>query len=136
MQHDYTHMWDSNRGCKILRNDHTIAICYDVLGRSGDFPHTHHTHAHHIPHAHFAYYKVSFTPSEKNSLWTHFDRDASGAIDYTEFVRDVRGEMTAARRTLCEQAFATLDKASFVYCPHPLCICGGREGAAGRMARV
>lgn len=39
-----------------------------------------------------------------------FDGDRSGSIDYNEFLRTIRGEMTEPRRNLVMRAFKMLDK--------------------------
>lgn len=43
-------------------------------------------------------------------LFAIFDRDDSGAINYDEFLRGVRGEMNDFRRRLTDKAFKIMDK--------------------------
>ena len=38
------------------------------------------------------------------------DVDGGGNVDYDEFLRIVRGEMSDARKSLCLQAFKKIDK--------------------------
>jgi len=44
------------------------------------------------------------------TLFSVFDRDGSGGIDYNEFLRAVRGDMSASRKALVERAFHLIDK--------------------------
>lgn len=43
-------------------------------------------------------------------MFSAFDRDSSGSIDYDEFVRGVRGPMNAFRRNIALAAFKKLDR--------------------------
>lgn len=43
-------------------------------------------------------------------LFAIFDRDGSGAINYDEFLRGVRGEMNDFRKRLTDKAFKIMDK--------------------------
>lgn len=58
----------------------------------------------------FSAYNVKFSISEKNALFSYFDLDRSQTVDYSEFVRAIRGNMNSFRRNLVKQAFAQLDK--------------------------
>lgn len=58
----------------------------------------------------FAYYKVTFTPAEKNSLFAFFDRENSDSISYDEWIRAIRGEMNEFRANWVKQAFSILDQ--------------------------
>lgn len=59
----------------------------------------------------FKAYKVTFTVTEKNSLFTFFDKDGDGSgVDYNEYIRAVRGDMNDFRVDFVKQAFATMDK--------------------------
>lgn len=55
------------------------------------------------------YFKVPFTAAEKNALFTFFDRDNAGVINYDEYIRAVRGDMNENRLALVQQAFGILD---------------------------
>ena len=43
-------------------------------------------------------------------VFTAFDRDGSGEIDYDEFVRGVRGSMNPFRQKIVKTAFTQLDR--------------------------
>ena len=43
-------------------------------------------------------------------MFARFDLDHSGSLDYVEFVRGVRGEMSDRRRALVRAAFAKLSR--------------------------
>ena len=55
-------------------------------------------------------FRVEIGESDSERLFKVFDRDGSGAIDYDEFLRGVRGEMNEFRKGLCKKAFAIMDK--------------------------
>lgn len=57
----------------------------------------------------FTAYNVKFSMAEKNSLFSMFDFDKSGALKYDEFVRGVRGDMNDFRAGFVKQAFQLLD---------------------------
>lgn len=57
----------------------------------------------------FKAYKVTFTTTEKNELFSFFDRDGSG-VDYNEYIRAVRGDMNEFRVGWVEKAFSIMDK--------------------------
>ena len=43
-------------------------------------------------------YQLGFTNPEIQKLFAYFDVDNSGEIDFTEFVRAIRGEMNMTRK--------------------------------------
>ena len=55
-------------------------------------------------------YQLGFTNQEIQKLFAYFDVDRSGEIDFTEFVRAIRGEMSIQRKKKVMQAFNKLDK--------------------------
>lgn len=55
-------------------------------------------------------YMLGFSDSEIRSLFTYFDTDRSGTIDYDEFLRTIRGPMNAGRKKLVGQAYNKLDR--------------------------
>lgn len=57
----------------------------------------------------FTAYHVKFTQAEKNALFKLFDRDQEGFVNYDEFVRGIRGDMSDFRLNWVKQAFQTLD---------------------------
>jgi len=57
----------------------------------------------------FNHWEIKFTPDEKKSLFTFFDRDNTGFINYNEYIRSVRGDMNEFREDLVLKAFAILD---------------------------
>lgn len=55
-------------------------------------------------------YMLGFSEGEIQSLFAHFDFDRSGLIEYDEFLRVIRGPMSAARKRVVARAYAKLDK--------------------------
>ena len=55
-------------------------------------------------------FRVEIKPIEIDMLFKEFDKDGSGAIDYDEFVRGVRGPMNGFRKALAMKAFKIMDK--------------------------
>ena len=55
-------------------------------------------------------YMLGFSEGEISKLFAHFDIDRSGLIEYDEFLRAIRGPMSAARKRIVAQAFKALDK--------------------------
>lgn len=55
-------------------------------------------------------YMLGFSEGEITKLFSHFDLDRSGLIEYDEFLRVIRGPMSAARKRIVAQAFNCLDK--------------------------
>jgi calcyphosin len=53
---------------------------------------------------------VYMKPSELDEVFKTFDRNNDGRISFDEFIRGVRGEMNARRRSLVLEAFRQLDK--------------------------
>jgi len=58
----------------------------------------------------FKAYKVTFSPADKNALFTTLDMDRDGCVDYDEYVRAVRGDMNDFRLGWVQRAFAIFDK--------------------------
>jgi len=58
----------------------------------------------------FKAYKVTFSPADKNALFTTLDMDRDGFVDYDEYVRAVRGDMNDFRLGWVQKAFAIFDK--------------------------
>ena len=42
-------------------------------------------------------FRIDLNEQETRDVFSHFDRDSSGSIDYDEFVRGVRGPMNSFR---------------------------------------
>lgn len=57
----------------------------------------------------FRAYKVTFTPAEKNSLFSAFDKDGGG-VSYDEYIRAVRGDMNEFRYGWVVEAWKILDR--------------------------
>ena len=55
-------------------------------------------------------YMLGFSEGEIAKLFNHFDYDRSGLIEYDEFLRTIRGPMSAARKRIVMQAYSALDK--------------------------
>lgn len=55
-------------------------------------------------------FRVQITDQEIGEVFSQFDRDGSGEIDYDEFVRGVRGEMNAFRKKIAMSAFKKIDR--------------------------
>jgi calcyphosin len=55
-------------------------------------------------------YMLGFSEGEIAKLFNHFDYDRSSLIEYDEFLRTIRGPMTAARKAIVMRAYAILDK--------------------------
>jgi len=58
----------------------------------------------------FKAYKVTFTVTEKNSLYQLFDKDGGSGVDYDEYIRAVRGDMNDFRVDWVKRAFNIMDK--------------------------
>lgn len=54
-------------------------------------------------------YMLGFSEGEIQTLFSHFDVDRSGLIEYDEFLRAIRGPMNAARKAIVMKAFAKMD---------------------------
>lgn len=39
----------------------------------------------------------------------HFDRDGNGSVDFNEFIRTIRGDLSASRKAVIRQAYNKLD---------------------------
>lgn len=57
----------------------------------------------------FNHWEMKFTPEEKKALFTFFDKEGDGFINYNEYIRAVRGDMNEFREDLVMKAFAILD---------------------------
>lgn len=55
-------------------------------------------------------YMLGFTEGEIQKLFTYFDFDRSGLIEFDEFVRAIRGPMNQGRKKKVAQCFKKLDK--------------------------
>jgi len=55
-------------------------------------------------------YMLGFSEGEIAKLFSHFDTDRSGLIEYDEFLRAIRGPMSAGRKKIVARAFQALDK--------------------------
>jgi len=55
-------------------------------------------------------YSVFLSSEEARAVMRAFDRDHSGTVDITEFLRGIRGPMNARRCDIALQAYARLDK--------------------------
>ena len=53
---------------------------------------------------------LSLDVGEVNEMFTAFDRDGSGTIDFDEFLVKLRPPLSKARQSLIKQAFRKLDK--------------------------
>ena len=54
-------------------------------------------------------YMLGFSEGEVQTLFAHFDFDRSGLIEYDEFLRAIRGPMSAARKAIALRAFNKMD---------------------------
>ena len=54
-------------------------------------------------------YRITTDPQEIQSIFEVFDTDNSGYISYSEFLRQIVGEMNNFRREYCKKAFRLLD---------------------------
>jgi Ca2+-binding EF-hand superfamily protein len=55
-------------------------------------------------------YMLGFTEGEIGRLFSFFDYDRSGLVEYDEFIRTVRGPMNPNRKAVVAKAFTVLDK--------------------------
>ena len=55
-------------------------------------------------------YMLGFSEGEIGRLFTYFDYDRSGLVEYDEFIRTIRGPMNPNRKAIVNKAFAILDK--------------------------
>lgn len=55
---------------------------------------------------------LGFSEGEIGRLFTYFDYDRSGLVEYDEFIRTIRGPMNPNRKVIVNKAFAMLDKNS------------------------
>lgn len=54
-------------------------------------------------------FKVDLSPNEIKILFNILDNDGNGEVVYDEFLREIRGEMNNARKSLVDKAFKKLD---------------------------
>lgn len=57
-------------------------------------------------------FRMDMNESEARILFNHFDASKDGQIDYNEFLRTVRGEMSPSRKLWVQRVFAKLDRNS------------------------
>jgi len=55
-------------------------------------------------------YMLGFNDGEIKTLFSYFDIDRGGSVDYDEFIRILRGPMNPARKRIVAQAYNKLDK--------------------------
>ncbi len=55
-------------------------------------------------------YMLGFTEGEIQKLFSYFDFDRSGLLEFDEFIRAIRGPMNANRKKIVAQAYKKLDK--------------------------
>ena len=55
-------------------------------------------------------YMLGFSEGEIARLFTYFDYDRSGLVEYDEFIRTIRGPMNPQRKAIVAKAFAIMDK--------------------------
>ena len=55
-------------------------------------------------------YMMGFSDSEIRTLYAYFDYDHTGAVDYDEFLRTIRGPMNPSRKKFVGQAYNKLDR--------------------------
>lgn len=55
-------------------------------------------------------YMLGFTEGETQKLFSYFDFDRSGLIEYDEFIRAIRGPMNSNRKKIVAQVYKKLDK--------------------------
>jgi hypothetical protein len=55
-------------------------------------------------------YRLEFSDAEVQQLFTVFDTDRSGSVDYEEFLSHLRGPLNERRKQLVLQAYAKLDR--------------------------
>lgn len=55
-------------------------------------------------------YMMGFSDSEIRTLYAYFDYDRTGAVDYDEFLRTIRGPMNPSRKKFVGQAYNKLDR--------------------------
>ena len=54
-------------------------------------------------------YRISNDPLEIEAIFTTFDPDHNGEINYDEFLREIMGPMNRRREGLVKKAFAVID---------------------------
>ena len=58
----------------------------------------------------FKRYRFNLSQIEINNLFNFFDKDKSGFIDYSEFLKGIVGELSEFRKNILKQVFQKLDK--------------------------
>lgn len=54
-------------------------------------------------------YGITLSKEEAVQVLKHFDRDGNGSVDFNEFIRIIRGDLNAARKTIIRSAYNKLD---------------------------
>jgi calcyphosin len=54
-------------------------------------------------------YGISVSKDEASQVLKHFDRDGNGQVDFTEFIRSIRGDLNAVRARVVRAAYDKLD---------------------------
>ena len=62
-------------------------------------------------------FRFGITSEEIENLFDYFDKERNGRIDYDEFIRRIRGQMSDSRKNIVEEIFNTLepDQEGFVH---------------------
>jgi len=62
-------------------------------------------------------FRFGITSEEVEKLFDYFDKERNGRIDYDEFIRRIRGQMSDSRKNIVEEIFNTLepDQEGFVH---------------------
>jgi Ca2+-binding EF-hand superfamily protein len=55
-------------------------------------------------------YRMGLTDEEIKTVFSFFDRNGTGMIDYDEFLRGIIGEMNDYRKSIVKKVFSKLDK--------------------------
>jgi Ca2+-binding EF-hand superfamily protein len=55
-------------------------------------------------------FKIDITQQDIGTLFAAFDANRDGTIQYDEFLRTIRGELSGFRRKMVESAFKKLDR--------------------------
>jgi Ca2+-binding EF-hand superfamily protein len=54
-------------------------------------------------------YGITLTKDEAVQVLKHFDRDGNGKVDFNEFIRTIRGDLSASRKAVIRAAYSKLD---------------------------
>lgn len=52
---------------------------------------------------------ISVSKEEATQVLSHFDRDGNGQVDFNEFLRTIRGDLSETRKRVIRQAYDKLD---------------------------